>query len=145
MLRWRIRPSEVSERGGGETRMSMAGADDEGCGFARREGLRSDEDPIIGRAILRKIDDGRRARRAGRDRDRQLACGGFASADFRSPSLRIVDIVDNGEIGRFRVLRDLYPHGRGCRVVGETDVKVGVPWRGSDLDRRIADGDASVR
>src|ERR1700691_4665606 len=44
-----------SERGGGHMRrMSPAGADDQGRGFARAEGLRPHEDPVIGRPVRRK-------------------------------------------------------------------------------------------
>jgi hypothetical protein len=120
--------------------MAVAGADDQGRRIARREGLRSDENPVIGRTILRKIDHGRSARGAGRDSDRQHCRGSLASA-----GLRTVGIVDNGKIRSLGALRDLHPHGRGRRIVGETDVKVGMPGDGSDLDRGIADGDAGVR
>src|SRR5580698_7829979 len=51
-----------SERGGGHMRrVSAAGADDQGRGFARAEGLRPHEDPVIGRTVGRKIDHRRRS------------------------------------------------------------------------------------
>src|ERR1700737_2323480 len=45
-----------SERGGFEAAMSAAGADNERCRVARRKGLRSHENPVIGRAVRAEID-----------------------------------------------------------------------------------------
>jgi hypothetical protein len=125
--------------------MSAVGAYDKGRRISHRKCLRSDEDPVIGRTLLRQIDDGRRARGAGRDGDRQRGRAGRASSWLRSAGFGTVDIVDDGEIGRLRALRHLHAHRRGCRIVGETDVKVGMPGNGSDLDRGVADGDAGMR
>jgi hypothetical protein len=47
-----------SERGGYQPAVSAAGSDDQGRRIARRKGLRSHEDPVIGGAGLREIDHG---------------------------------------------------------------------------------------
>ena len=59
--------------------------------------------------------------------------------------LGAVDIVDQREIGRFGAFGDLHPHGRGCRIVGEGDMEVGVPGQVGDLHRRVGDRDAGMR
>ncbi|MEA2796266.1 MAG: hypothetical protein QOI87_3646 [Bradyrhizobium sp.] len=56
--------------------------------------------------------------------------------------LRTVDVIDHGEIGRVRAVGDRDPHGCGPGIVGETDMKLGLPGQLRDLDRGLADGDA---
>ena len=66
-----------------------------------------------------------------------LACAG---AGFGA-----VDVVDHGEIGGLGVVGDLDPHGGERRIVGEADVKLGLPGHRGDLDRGLADRDAGPR
>src|ERR1700687_1982662 len=52
-----------SERGGFEAAVSAAGANDEGRRIARRKGLRSHENPVIGGAVRRQTEYGGAPRR----------------------------------------------------------------------------------
>ena len=105
--------------------MPAVGADDEGGGLTRREGLRSHEDSIVGLAVMRKIDDGLGGGRIRRDGDKSHRRAGLAGIGFRA-----VGIVDHHEIGRLRAFDDLNPNRRRGWVIGETDMKVGMPGRG---------------
>src|ERR1700730_8303643 len=129
----------ASERGGREAG-STVGADDEGGGLARRKAPRSHEDAVVGGTILGEVNQGRRCRGTCGDRDearrrRRLASTGFGA----------IDIIDNGKIGGFGAVRQLTPHGRSSRIVGESDVKVGMPGHRSDLDGFACDRDAGMR
>lgn len=119
--------------------MRAARADNQGGGFARRECPGFDEDPVIGPAVMRKIDHRR-------------GIGGLSGnrhelrrrRDLAGIGLRSIGVVDDGKIGVVGAVGDLNPHGRGGRIIGEADMKVGMPEGGRDLERVIADSDARV-
>lgn len=120
--------------------MCAARADDQGCGFARRECSGFDEDPVIGRALMGKVDHRR-------------GVGGFSGnryelrcrRDLAGIGFRPVGVVHDSKIGVVGAVRDLNPHGGRGRIVREAHMKVGMPGGGRDLERFITDGNAGVR
>jgi len=114
-----------------------AGADKKCRGVERRKGLRGYEDPVVGRSIARKIDDGIGRRAVAGDRDQKRWGVAFAGA-----GLGRIDIVDHGEVGSFRAVGNLDPHRRAGDIAGETDVAVCLPGEGGYLDRCARDLDA---
>ena len=46
---------------------------------------------------------------------------------WQPPASLVVDVVDDGKVGRLGVVGDLDPHGRQRRIVGEADVTFGLP------------------
>src|SRR5690348_6454528 len=55
------------------------------------------------------------------------------------------DVVDDGEVSHLGTFRDRDTHRRKARIVGEADVKVGVPRDRGDLDRSRFKRDAWAR
>lgn len=102
--------------------MATVRADDQRRGVTGRKTLRAHKDPVIGRAVLREIDRRLGRRRSARDRHQLRRRAGFAG-----PALGIVDIVDHGEISGLGAVGYLHPYRREAGIVGEADVKLGLP------------------
>ena len=83
----------------------------------------------------------------GSDGDGELeiatSCGGEWLS--QAPASVRVDVVDDGEVRRFRAVGDLDADGGAAGIAGETDMAFGLPGQGRDLDRSARNLDAGAR
>ena len=74
------------------------------------------------------------------DRDQLRRRVALAGAGFGR-----IEVVDHGEVRRFRIVGNLDPHRGAGGIVGEADVAVRLPGEGGDLDGGARDLDAGPR